>query len=341
MRANMGNGNGREPRGGQAALAAVGAGLGTAVLFEPLSLLATQDKSVRAASPWQDDPYDAVVGLAEFAVPVLALVIALRLTVWWAPGGPDRAQQTVRAAGAATAFAALAAGFEWAALLGGRHRADRDGWTWLLTGGLAAVSLLVLGTARLLVRGRSPLGSSAGWRHDWLGDALLVTGRVPVLRRWAAPGAAAWVRAHAWTVFVTLSVCAAAALTAAQAVGERWTDPLLIAWMLVALTASHLAFCVVSNTLAGFVTRPPRSRARRVAEASVVTGCVALQAAITFRAGLLPAVGSRSLSSVPVVAAVTVGAGLAAATATAAALTLAGRARPPRDTAVQGGWKQS
>jgi hypothetical protein len=81
----------------KASPAVIQASLGAAGLFEVLTLVATQDKTVRAASPWQDDPYDALVSLTQFAVPILALVIALRLLAWRAPGGPDRERRGARA----------------------------------------------------------------------------------------------------------------------------------------------------------------------------------------------------------------------------------------------------
>lgn len=315
--------------GSRAALVAVRVSLGTAVLFEALTVPATQHTPARAAAPWQDDPYHTMVFLAEFAVPVLALLIALRLLAWQAPGGPDRAQQTVRAAGLMTSLVGLTAASEWAALLGGQHRAAWNGWTWTLTGGLAAVCVLTTAAALSLARCRREHGSSRRWQHDWLGDAVLLAGRVPQLRRWATPEAAAWVRARAGTVFLAVSLLASAALTAAQAVGERWTDPLLIAWLLVALTASGLVICAVGNALAGFVARPPGSRARRVAEVSAVTGCAAVQVAIGFHDPLWSAFRSGPLTSVPALTALTLGPGLVASAATAAALVLsAPRPRP-------------
>ena len=319
----------RADESARAALAAVRAALGAAVVFEALTVVATHDKAVRAASPWQDDPYDAMVSLAQFTVPVLALVIALRLLVWRAPGGPDRAQQTARAAGLMTALAGLTAAFEWAALAGGRHRSAWDAWTAVLVGGLAVTSVLAVSASVLLVRGRRPRGSARGWRHDWLGDAVLLGGRVPVLGRWLGPEAAAWTRERAWPVFVALSLLASAALTAAQAVGERWTDPLLVVWMLGVGTASNLAFCVISNALAGFVARPPRSRMRRVTEFSVVTGCVTVQLVMAFRDPLWSALAGGPLTSVPALTALTFGAG-AAASFLCAVLLLARRpAAPP------------
>jgi hypothetical protein len=302
------------------ALAAIMASLGTAGLFEVLALVATHLRTVRRASPWQDDPYDLVVSLSEFAVPMLALVIALRLLAWRAPGGPDREQQTLRAAGTMTALVTLTLAFEWAAVAVGAHRPRWNGWTAVLVGGLAVVSVLALVVIAMLARRRHPRGSAGRWRHDWLGDVVLVCQRVPVARRWATPAVVDLVRRRAMAVFLALSALAAAVLVGALAIGERWTNPLLIAWALVVLTASYLAFCVVSNALAGFIARPPRSRPRRVAEASVVAGCVATQVATAFRDGLHRLVAIGPVTTVPTLAALTLGAGLVVALATAGLL---------------------
>jgi hypothetical protein len=303
------------------------ASLGAAGIFEAATVLATQDKTVRAASPWQDDPYDAVVSLTQFAVPMLALAITLRLLAWRAPGGQDRMRQTVRAAGAMTALIGLTLVFEWAALIGGAHAAAWGTWTGVLAGGLVVVSMLTAVVAVLLVRRRGSGGSPVRRRHDWLGDVVFLCARIPALRRWVTPDAAAWTRRRAMTVFVALSVLAATGITAAQSIGERWTNPLLIAWMLVVETTSNLAFCVISNAVAGFIARPPGPRRRRVVEASVVAGCVAIQLAVAFRDVLRPAIGAAALTSVPAVAAITLGAGLVTFMVTAGLLL--GRARRP------------
>ncbi|GAA2501754.1 hypothetical protein [Streptomyces longisporus] len=300
--------------------AAVWTSLGTAGVFEALTVLETQDKTVRAASPWQDDPYDVVVSLAQFAVPVLALVIALRLLVWRAPGGADRARQTVRAAGALLTLVGLTVVSEWAAVIAGAPASPSGTWASVLIGGLVVSSVLTLVAAVSLARCRRRRRSAGGPGSDWLGDAVLLCRRIPVLRRWAGPDAAVWVRRRAMTVFVTLSTLTAATLTGAQAIGERWTDPLLIAWFLVVAATSHLAFCVISNAVAGFIARPPRTRPRRIAEASAVAGCVAISVATAFRDALWPLFGTGSLTSVPALAALTLGAGLATSLVTAALL---------------------
>ncbi|MER6738572.1 hypothetical protein [Streptomyces puniciscabiei] len=305
---------------GRASSAVVWASLGAAGVFEALTVLATQDKSVRAASPWQDDPYDVMVSLAQFAVPMLALVIASRLLAWRAPGGVDRVRQTVRAAGAMVTLVGLTVVSEWAAVVARTPASSSGTWAAVLIGGLAVNSVLTAAVAVLLVRGHRGHGSAGPWRHDWLGDAVFLCRRIPVLRRGAGPDAAVWVRRHAMTVFVTLSTLAAAALTSAQAIGEGWTDPLLTAWFLVVTATSNLAFCVISNAVAGFVARPPRTRPRRIAEASAVAGCVAISVATAFRDALWPVFGTGTLTSVPALAALTLGAGLATSLVTAALL---------------------
>ncbi|MER7185100.1 hypothetical protein ABT404_37515 [Streptomyces hyaluromycini] len=307
--------------------AAVLVSLGTAGVFEALTLLATQDKTVRAASPWGDDPYDVVVSLTQFTVPMLALVIVLRMLAWRAPGGTDRARQTVRAVAAMVTLVGLTVVSEWAAVIAGVPAPVPGAWTSVLIGGLVAHSILTAVSAVLLVQWRRRQGPSGRWRYDWLDDALFVCRRIPVLRRWAGPDTAVWVRRHAMAVFVTLSTLAAAAVTGAQAVGEGWTDPLLIAWFLIVAATSDLAFCLISNAVAGFIARPPRTRPRRIAEVSVVAGCVAISAATAFRDALWPVFGAGPLTSVPAVASLTLGAGLATSVVTATLL----RACFPRD----------
>lgn len=307
-------------RNGRVSPSAIWASLGAAGVFEALTALETQDKTVGAASPWRADPYHVMVCLAQFTVPVLALVIALRLLAWRAPGGADRVRQTVRAAGTMVVLIGLTVGSEWVAVIAGAPAASSGTWASVLVGGLVVNSVLTVAVAVSLVRCRRGHGRAGAWRHDWLGDAVFVCRRVPALRRRVGPDTADRMRRRAMTVFVTLSTLAAAAVTGAQAVGERWTDPLLIAWMLIVVATSNLAFCVISNAVAGFVARPPRSRPRRVAEASIVAGCVAISVATAFRDALWRGFGAGSLTSVPALVTLTLGAGLVTSLVTAALL---------------------
>jgi hypothetical protein len=285
--------------------------LGSAVLFEALTVLATQDKSVRAVMPWQDDPYDVLVSFAMFAVPMLVAAIALRLPAWRAPGGQDRAQQTARAAGTVTAVIGMTLAAQWAAVAARAHAPEWNRWTAVLVAGLTVQSLLTLAVGIRLWQRRSPRGRQ--WQHDWLED---------VMRRFLTPPTLARIRAHATAVFVTLSLLAAAALTGAQAIGEGWTDPLLIAWMFTVLTSTNFAFCVLSNAVAGFIARPPITRT----ETTVIAGALALMLTTAFRDPLWTAISGAPVTTVAVLVALTVGAALAASALTAVALA----ARPNR-----------
>lgn len=307
---------------------AVAASLGAAAVFEVLTVLETQDQAVRAASPWRDDPYNTAVSLAVFTVPALALLIGLRLLAWWCPGGYDRGRQLLRAAAVMTALAGLTAACEWAAVAVRAHRSSWSGRTGLLIAGLAAQTLLLAVAVALLARRRRPRGYPAGWQHDWLADVTEACALIPVVRRWPARRAAGWVRRHAMRVFAAASLLAAAGVTGALAVGERWTSPLLIGWAVTAETAAFLAFCVISNAVACFIARPPRSPARRAAEAAVVSGGVAVQLAIAFHDPLWHLVRGRPLASASDLAVLTLGPGAAAALA-AAAFRLWRLRRPP------------
>ncbi|MFI5911708.1 hypothetical protein [Dactylosporangium sp. NPDC051541] len=275
-----------------------------AAVFEAMALVVTQDKAVRATSPWQDDPYNVVVSFALFAVPMLALALLVRRPAWRAPGGADRVRQAARAAGALLAVIGATLATAWAAVIA------RGSGPAALLGGLVVLSVLVAADAAGLWWQRAPRGAARGWRHDWLGD-------VPLLGRWF-PGLADRVRAHATAVFAGLSLLAAAGIVGAQAVGERWTDPVLIGWALLVETALNFAFCVVANAVAGFIARPARSRAARVTESAVLAGAAGLVAMTAFRDPLWTAVAGAPVAAVPTLVALTVGTGLTVAAATAA-----------------------
>ncbi len=290
---------------------------GMAMLFMTLTVLATQDQAIRAASPWQDDPYDAMVSLAQFTVPMLAVVIGLRLLAWRAPGAPDREHQTTRASVAMLALIALTLGFEWASVVARAHAPAWNVSTVGLIGGLLVMSVCASVISVLLWRRRRPRGASRHWRTDWLGDVVWLAGRIPVLRRWVRPEAAQRVRQHALTVFVGLSMVGAAGVVGALAVGEQWADPGLIAWAFIVVATAYFAFCVISNNVAGFITRPHLSRPRRIAQTSVLAGCVAIQLVTAFRDPVWAFVATGPVSSVTVLAALTLGAGLTVGAASA------------------------
>jgi hypothetical protein len=252
-----------------------------AVAFETFLVLVTQDKALMAVTPWQDDPFHAWISLVVFALPMLLGVIALRVVGVWLPWGRTRSEggrqhDLVKAGLVLDAFVGSTAIDCWIAVLLREHRATWDvRTTWLLVV-LAAMTVATTVVARL---GVVDLGAlSRGRDGDWVGDVL------------PAP-AAAWVRRHDRAVFLTASVTAAVAIIGALAYGERWTDPLLIAWALAVEVTCYYAFCVLTNAVLGFVDRPARDRRT---ERAVVIGSLAFQAAVAMHGQLEPLVGFGS-----------------------------------------------
>lgn len=293
----------------------VAGALALAALFEVANVIGTQDKTVFAATPWHDDPFHAVLLAAMFMVGMLAAAIAARMLLWSAPGAVDRARQMLRAAGVVVTAIAIAAGFQWASVAAGRGARVWNGSTVPQIAALGAVTALALVVAVALVATRT--ARPPCWTNDWLGDLALVLARIPGLERLAVDGVA-WIRQRASLVLAAISVLVAVPIVAAQALGEQWTDPVLIAWALVVLTATIFAFCTIANSLAGFISRPPRSRGRRIAEASLVAGCLAVQLSEAFHDQIWSALTGHPAGTVAALVALTVGSGLAGAAAYAA-----------------------
>ncbi|WP_344314686.1 hypothetical protein [Fodinicola feengrottensis] len=218
----------------------------TAVLFTVSAFVTTQVDSVRAVSPWQDDPYDSVVSFSEFLVPTLVVLLVARMCL----GLSGRIWQLLRSVLLATLLVALTVAADAMAVLAG---ADRVHWTagtqWLGYGlvALAALAVVSFFLQRLAFRGAEPDG-------DWLGDAVTVLAwlRIP------AAGAAGFVRRH--FTFSALLVAAAASLvvTGALAVGEGGLDPLLFAVAVLTYAAGLFAFCMMANGVLRIVPRPAR-----------------------------------------------------------------------------------
>src|SRR5512132_3797923 len=59
---------------------------GAAVSFGALFAISTQLASIRAHSPWAEDPYDAVVSIAALVLPVVAAITCVRYLRWRRPG---------------------------------------------------------------------------------------------------------------------------------------------------------------------------------------------------------------------------------------------------------------
>jgi hypothetical protein len=289
-----------------------------AAAFEVFLVLCTQDRSLMAVTPWQDDPYHAWVSLVVFALPMLLVVVALRSIGAWLPwgrsAGVGRRRDLAKAGLLLTSLVGATEGVCWLAVVLREHRSSWDGRTTLLLTALAVVTVAVPVAALLGVRDLSRLPRERD--VDWVGDVL------------PAP-LAAWVRRHDRQVFLAASVVAAVAIIGALAVGERWTDPVLIGWALAVEVTCYYAFCVLTNAVLGFVDRPHRdSRTER----AVVLGSLVLQVAVAFHGQLEPRIGIGSADGVPRLVEVTLGPALLVFVGAYAVLWVrpVARARPAR-----------
>lgn len=272
---------------------AVLAPVALAIAFETFLVLVTQDRGVMAVTPWRDDPFHAWISLVVFALPMLLVVIGLRFASAWLPwagsGSSGRRHDLVKAGLVLDAFVAATLLDCWLSVGLGEHRTEWDGrTTWLLVA-LAMMTAAAPATVWLGVRDLRELPRERD--SDWVGDVLPAR-------------LAAWVRRHDGAVFLTASVVAAVAIVGALGVGERWTDPLLVAWALAVEITCYYAFCVLSNAVLGFVDRPERDRR---AERAVIFGSLALQATVAMHGQLEPLVGFGSPDGVGRLVQVTLG----------------------------------
>jgi hypothetical protein len=263
---------------------------GMVVVFTAFAVVTTQVKTVRAGSPWQDDPYDGVVSFTVFLVPALALLIAARVALT-----RNRVLEPVhRASLVAGALVAATAVTDWIAVV---LRADRplwNGWTPWLIGALAVVTAVTAAAWPVVWRARRRLadGEPPG---DWLTDLPLP--------------AKAFIRRHIVAIAALASLAAGLAITTAEAVGERWTSPLLYLTAAAIGTGGFFAFSMAANALLHIAVPPAkrRSRLHRAFRFAVVLGAATLPIAAVLRDEIWPPVDSPERFAV-----VTFGGGLVA-----------------------------
>ncbi len=238
-----------------AAARALGGSIAVAALFTVWAYVGTQVHAVRAGSPWQDDPYDALVSLTEFLVPALAVLVLARM--WLCRRFESlplfRLRQLLRAAQVSTGLVAATVAVDWVVVAA---RADHSLWargTPLLIGTLVPLSGAVLVGYRLqrAAMGRLPPHDrpSVG---DWLDDAPVLAERLrlPQVAGWLrATGLLNHLRGYVVLVAAAISVLASAAVTLALVVGEGGGLPaLLYVTLTVIYAAGVLAFCLIANS---------------------------------------------------------------------------------------------
>ncbi|HJP76096.1 MAG TPA: hypothetical protein VJ914_17640 [Pseudonocardiaceae bacterium] len=290
---------------------AIGLAVLNGALFTAFAFLTTQDKPLRAGMPWQDDPYDGVVSFTQFLVPALIILILMRLTLWRRdrPVPRFRADQLLRASLASVVLVGLTMLTDWAAVA---VRADRPLWNastpWLIAVvGLLSATSIGCAIAIRRARRRLPRGRSDG---DWLDDLAQLVDQVFSGRRLDPRGPIAFLRGHIVAFAAGASLLGGLAMTGAQAIGEGWTDPVLIGTGIVVGTGGLFAFCLVSD--AALHITVPRGHRGPGWVAAVVT-CVGLPASAVLRGDIYGVLGLRGEVDTPAqLALVSVGGALVA-----------------------------
>ncbi|MFJ9694321.1 hypothetical protein [Kitasatospora sp. NPDC101183] len=255
---------------------ALGACLALALAFTAFAYTTTQLRALRSGSPWQGDPYDAVVTFTLFLVPALAGLSTAR--AWLCRGGAPqpgyRVDQLLRAARLATLLVALTVATDAAAAA---LRAEHERWDGRTPWLILALLPLAIGTAhclRLLRPAVRELPPEERRRPggDWLDDLALLA--APLLDLTAAVRV---LRRHLVAAAAGLSLLAGGLLVTGQAVGEGRPAPLLALLELTVFFSGFFAFCLLGDaalriTVDGGRWSPARAAAFAAALAVPVVG---------------------------------------------------------------------
>ncbi|WP_188277445.1 hypothetical protein [Streptomyces sp. CBMA152] len=290
-------------------------GLAAAAVFTAFAEVTSHVQAVRAGSPWQNDPYDAVVSFTLFLVPALAALAAARSVLLRRdePQPRFRISQLLRTWGLCAALIATTTLTDWTAVA---LRADRGRWSgmtpWLVaslvlpTAAAAVASARVLRARRLLSPGPRGRGESAA-AGDWLDDLEPVVrglavhlpapltravDRAVTHRRFAC--AVRFTRRHVLGLAEAAAGLGGALLAAAEAVGEGWTDPLL--WLTAASVhaGGFFAFAMLCNATLSIAVPRANGRRRgslRAARHAVTAAALAIPLTGALRAPLRPLIG--------------------------------------------------
>lgn len=255
-------------------------------------------------SPWEDDPYDAVVSFTVFFVPMVAGLCLLRLPACRRdqPLPVRRAADLLRAGRVAFAAIALTLVSDWASVA---LRANRSAWTpatallvaalAVLTAAAAVAGANLRRAARLIGLAGTTIASTG--RPDWVDDLLGTAGQCSA---WLGPARGMAERMVGWLGrrvvplmrrhrVATAAAAAAAfglALATGQYVGEGpgpgpWLFFVVGFCGMYAFSASAGAYLRIVSS-----ERPASGIRRQLIDASVLA-CASVPVAIAFRGPLL------------------------------------------------------
>lgn len=269
-----------------------------------LSVVATQDKALRAHSPWQDDPYDVVVSFSLFILPALLAAGFFRLPACQAAEAMPvtRARDLLRWTRLAAGVAAACVLTEWVSVAARAHAAAW-GTPGVVLIAVLAIATAVAGAAGLLVTRATRLAEpgwqqAAGpdWVDDWLSAARLTAGTVHPLRRlfsWLDPRTircALVLRRHPLAAAAAISLTSGLAIALSQGIGEHSLGrPGTAIRVLLLFTfvpaATQFGFLVAAGAYLGILRHEPARLpfAGRVALRATIIAAATIPVTIGFR----------------------------------------------------------
>jgi len=283
------------------------AALSVGTIFVVFALISTQDKAVRAHSPWQDDPFDVVVSFTLFLVPLLlaALLLRAQLCRRDEPLPARRLSDLLRCAQAAVVAIGLTVATDWSAVALGEHRSEWGLGGVALLGGLGLITLAAAGAGLALRRARPGRQVADCPGPDWVEDILLyATQRSTRLGRLSPTAIRLVARLSRVTLHPRLGIrrhpvawalLAAAtfglSLAVAQGVGEHAFSTPVSAFRAVALfgligTAGMFALLVTVGRYLRVVGPADGSIGHRRAVAVGLAAAVSVPVTVAFRAEL-------------------------------------------------------
>ncbi|SOB88933.1 hypothetical protein [Streptomyces sp. 1331.2] len=281
-----------------AAAAALSTSAAGAAAFTLFAYLTTQVCSVRAGSPWQGDPYDAVVTFTMFFVPLLGALGGARVLLCRRdrPLPRHRVEQALRAALVCTLLVAATLATDWAAVAARADHASWDGGTpWLIASllpltGVTAGGLLL--HRRAIRRLPKPVRGAEDTGGDWLDDLAPLATLLAGPRSRTGRALAALIGRGKVLDFVRLrfTLLAAAAAVAAGllvatglASGEGWPGVLLFTMETAVFAGGTFAFVMTCNSVLRFAAPPPASKTRRAARIATTAGALTLPVSLALR----------------------------------------------------------
>lgn len=304
-----------EPESRQSGYLAVGdparSAIGRAVLGSLLLLavffafiwIAKELPGLYVHEPWQDDPYDAMVSVALWSVPLLMGVCGVRVALCRRLSvlPARRALDALRVSRLLVAIVVLTLTGNWVSVV---LRSHRDAWsqTTVVLLGLLGLLTAFAAAAGLAVRqGRRALLQSArvAAQPDWLADAVALgereTGRLGPWRepamatvRWVDRRVVARVRRHPLRAAAVFSIAFGVAIDTPQLVLEGYTPGLALLFFAVS-ASTVFAFIVIAGAELGFVER--RGRSGR-AVLALVASAASVPLSASFRGSLWWIVGT-------------------------------------------------